>query len=264
MKWWLTLFFILMGLVCAEVQPEFPELDLPERYAVILKGRPVSKLFWRGGRPFGTLEELGPRLNLPSDSSVEVDILAIVAEKGYTAELADGILTLAEGRPEYVPPPAWAANEPVRRPKPSQPTGSGSKRAGPDLTYYVKSYTADTGYVRAKVLVVNEGDGPSQPTRARAYFTDWFGKAFASDWRPIPALEPGESTSVMEFFSMVTEQEANEKSMNYQVEIRFDGVVDPRTGRTNSSQTKKSKLQQQMKVDKAKPTWSIPKNTGTP
>lgn len=138
MKWWLTLLFVLMGLASAEVQPEFPELDLPERYAVILKGRPVSKLFWRDGRPFGTLEELGPRLNLPSDSSVEVDILAVVAEKGYTAELADGVLTLAEGRPEYVPPPAWATNEPVRRPKPSQPTSSGSKRTGPDLTYYVK------------------------------------------------------------------------------------------------------------------------------
>lgn len=114
------------------------------------------------------------------------------------------------------------------------------------------------------MLVVNEGDGPSKPTRARAYFTDWFGKAFASDWQPIPALEPGESTSVMEFFSMVTEQEAKEKSLNYQVEIRFDSVTDPRTGRTSASQTKKSKLQQKMIQDKAKPTWSLPKGTGTP
>ncbi len=111
MKYWLVL-LLMVGVAYAEVQPEYPELDLPEQYAVVVKGRPVSKLFWRKGRPFGTLEELGPRLNLPSDSSMEVDILAVVAEKGYIAELVDGVLTLAEGRPEYVPPPAWAANEP--------------------------------------------------------------------------------------------------------------------------------------------------------
>lgn len=130
MKCWLIL-FLFVGVAWAEVQPEYPDLDLPERYTVVLKGRPVSKLFWRNGRPFGTLEELGPRLNLPSDGPMEVDILAVVAEKGYAAELREGVLTLAGLRA--------ASRLGVKRAGPQTPTApvlwweQQGARARPDL-----------------------------------------------------------------------------------------------------------------------------------
>ncbi len=90
----------------------------------------------------------------------------------------------------------------------------------PKLTVSSTKYVAETGFVRAFVVIRNDGGGPSQPCSAVGQFIDWFGTPYAEDIKPLGSLAPGESVETT-FFSMLTDKEASQKSDKITCRVTF-------------------------------------------
>lgn len=197
------LFFVLAVPLWAQQQA--PTSNPSE---VIVKGRRVSHS-WRAGRIWVPTSELQPLLNLQPESS-DVDLIkALEAKGGYLWEMRGGQFQAYRDPAQHVASSPGGATPSVAGR--SQPGAAPSRVASANsgrLSYRVQQFTADTGYVRAYIQVINNGPGESDPSQMICQFQDGFGKTYAVDKRPVPVLAPGES-QVFEIFSMFEEKDTS-------------------------------------------------------
>lgn len=232
----------------ATAQGEFPTSNPSE---VFVKGRKVSHS-WRQGRVFVPSSELAPLLNLPSDSR-DLDLLETLEEKG-------GYLwSMTEGRLEARPDPAlYAASRSSRAASPitnravasnsargntaeSQRNREPSQRLG-NLGYEVQRFTADTGYVRAYILVTNKGSSRSDPSEMICQFHDGLGQTFAADRTIVPPLDPGDS-QVFEVFSMVKVEDTSLTPTTDNVAVNFFSLTNPNANPITRKQVRQQQRQ---------------------
>lgn len=95
----------------------------------------------------------------------------------------------------------------------------------------MQKFVAETGFVRAWVLVTNSGDAVNDPSRMTVEFQDNYGYAWATDVKAVPGLKPGDSM-VYECFSMVPDEVKNvdgvQRTMHGdQVVCKFRSLTDP-------------------------------------
>ncbi len=125
---YLLILVMVVGLARAAEQPEYPGLDLPEQYTIVLKGREVPSVYWRNGRPHVHINEVGPRLNLPMSGDTDVDVLAAAKARGYVARFEAGVLTLSPPETAAVSDQAQADQE-SRRADPPWATASSASNS---------------------------------------------------------------------------------------------------------------------------------------
>lgn len=209
---------------------------------VVVKGRRVSHS-WRAGRIWVPSSELQPLLNLKPES-LDLDLLkALEAKGGYLWEMRGDTfhafrdpaqhVSVSGGRGGSVRTPAEAS---VAR-SPS----SSSAQAG-RLSYRVQQFTADTGYVRAYIQVINNGPGASDPSQMVCQFQDGFGKTFAVDRRPVPSLAPGDS-QLFEIFSMFEEKDTSMTVTRDNVAVNFFSLSNPNANPTTRKEMRKQQRQ---------------------
>lgn len=104
--------------------------------------------------------------------------------------------------------------------------GSAAAQSGGVLKYAVQKFTADTGYIRAWVLVVNSGPGPSDRSEMVVQFQDGFGKTYATERYPLPSMQPGEQKQI-EAFSMVEAKDASITVTQDTLAINFYSLDNP-------------------------------------
>ena len=190
---------------------------------VVVKGRKISHS-WRQGRIFVPTSELSPLLNIPSDSQ-DADLLSTLESKGgYTWTIVDGHFEARRDPTMYsVSPSASRSSQPrgnVARPAQKQNSVAGQ------LGYQVQRFTADTGYVRAYILVTNNGTGASDPSQMVCQFQDGFGQTYAVDKRPVPSLAPGQSQA-FEIFSLVEAKDTSITPTADNVAVNFLSLTNP-------------------------------------
>lgn len=240
---WLVL--ILGGVALA--QGESPTSNPTE---VLVKGRKVSHS-WRQGRIFVPTSELSPLLNIPSDSRDADLIETLEAKGGY-------IWTIVDGRFEARLDPARYSASPVTTRTPTQHVSGGvTRKSSPSsgtLGYEVQRFTADTGYVRAHILVTNKGPGISDPSQMFCQFQDGFGQTFATDKRTVSALQPGES-QLFEIFSLVEARDTSITPTADNVAVNFLSLTNP-----NANPTTRKEVREQQR--RAKTRRGLDFNTG--
>ncbi len=210
----------------ALMAPAFSQQETPTSNPaeVTVKGRLVSHS-WRDGRIWVSTSALQPLLNLKSEAS-EVDLIKALEEKGdYLWQVVDGRFVAHRDPAKYstasVSPQRRQAaknSQPVNRAKKAEPTGM--------LYYAIREFTADTGFVRAYVYVVNNGSALSDPSTMVCHFTDYFGKPYAETKVTIPSLDPGES-DVYEVFSLVKEEDTSIKPTKDNLTCYFLSLTNP-------------------------------------
>ena len=229
----------LLGSQAAFAQGQAPVSNPSE---VIVKGRKVSHS-WRQGRIVVPTSELSSLLNIPSDSR-DTDLLqALETKGGYTWTTVNGRFEarLDPTRYSVAPAPSSRAQSRVQ---------AGRSQAEPhsagQLGYEVKRFTADTGYVRAFILVTNNGPGVSDPSQMICQFQDGFGQTYAVDKRPVAAMEAGESQT-FEIFSMVEAKDTSITPTADNVAVNFLSLTNP-----NANPTTRKEVRQQQKRAKTK------------
>jgi hypothetical protein len=173
---------------------------------------------WRDGRPIAERDEVFNFLKIPREGEPDVDLIGELEKlKTKIVQKADGtidstVIREVIGGAEPIAPTRGSSQ--ARRFKAEFQAQEQAKKMAPRLVAGGYRYVADTEYIRAFVVVTNQGLTASRGTSARGEFIDWFGKPFAVHTLPVPPLEPGESQE-MTFFSMVRKDEANEKADKY-------------------------------------------------
>lgn len=203
----MRLFIIILLLSLATVAQEPPESNPKE---VWVKGRLVNHS-WKDGRIFVSAQEIGPLLNIQPELPA-VDLLQALKDKGgYTFRIVDGKFEAIRDRSQYAEyqggQNAQSQNQRYNQAYNQYQRDKKEVEASqPKLTHQVERFVAETGFVRAFIRVTNQGGGPSPVVMLVADFCDGYGKAFAQDTKPIPALAPGEHVDV-EVFSMIRDGE---------------------------------------------------------
>lgn len=206
--------------------PAFSQQETPNSNPaeVTVKGRLVSHS-WRNGRIWVPTSELQPLLNLKTDAR-EVDLIKALEEKDdYLWQVVDGRFEARRDPSKY----STASVTPQQRQavKSPQPANGTKKVESAGVLYYaVREFTAETGYVRAYVYVVNNGNAPSDPSTMVCDFTDYFGKPYAEKEVTIPSMDPGES-EVYEVFSMVKEEDTSIKPTKNNLTCYFLSLTNP-------------------------------------
>jgi hypothetical protein len=208
---------LLIALPCLAF--EWPA-DAPQ---VNLNNRRIS-VSWRDGRPIAQRDEVFNFLKIPREGEPDVDLIGELEKlKTKIMQKADGTIDVTVirevvGGAEPIAPTRGSSQ--ARRFKAEFQAQEQAKKMAPRLVAGGYRYVADTEYIRAFVVVTNQGQTASRGTSARGEFIDWFGKPFAVHTLPVPPLEPGESQE-MTFFSMVRKDEANEKADKYTLRVTF-------------------------------------------
>lgn len=213
----LLLFFAATAVAWADF--EWPTQQMPVR----IDGQLVHTV-WRDGRPFVDREEVLPVLHIRSGPD-QLDLAEALAARGYTIQLLrdtciDCRKPVTAGGPSRGPAPSAAQH---RREWQNQQR---LQARAPRLVASGYRYVAETDFIRAYCVVQNCGGGPSPACSAIGEFTDWYGRPFAQDSRPLPPLNPGESVE-MTFFSLVHKDETQPngviKADKYTCQVRFVG-----------------------------------------
>jgi hypothetical protein len=228
--------FLLLITTLASAQ-ELPTKNPSEVY---VKGRKVSHS-WRGGRIWVPTSDLQPLLNISSELP-SMDLLKALEEKGGY------IWSVSGARFDAKPDPSLYSTT-TRTNSPSRVNGSqgygDTAGAGQDravisgkLSYGVKSFTADTGYVRAFVTVTNEGPGVSDPSEMLCQFQDGFGRIYSADRQAVPPLDSGESREY-ECFSMVESRDTSMTMTRDNVAVNFFSLTNPSANPTSQKEMRK-------------------------
>ncbi len=208
---------------------------------VVVKGRRVSHS-WRAGRIWVPSSELQPLLNLKPES-LDLDLLkALEAKGGYLWEMRGDTFHAFRDPAQHVSG-TGGGGAPVRTHGATSAAGvsSSSAQAG-RLSYRVQQFTADTGYVRAYIQVINNGPGASDPSQMVCQFQDGFGKTFAVDRRSVASLAPGDS-QVFEIFSMFEEKDTSMTVTRDNVAVNFFSLSNPNANPTTRKEMRKQQRQ---------------------
>lgn len=232
----LTLAFLATPLLA---QSEPPSRNPAE---VVVKGRRVSHS-WRAGRIWVPSSELQPLLNLKPQSS-DLDLLiALEAKGGYLWEIRGDTFHAFRDPAQHVSGSGGGGGS-VRTPGGDSIAGSSSSSSAQAgrLSYRVQQFTADTGFVRAYIQVVNNGPGASDPSQMVCQFQDGFGKTFAIDRRPVASLAPGDS-QVFEIFSLFKEQDTSMTVTRDNVAVNFFSLSNPNANPATRKEMRKQQRQ---------------------
>lgn len=242
-------FYSLLGpiLLILSLSVFAQEVPLSNPSEVWVKGRKMDHS-WREGRIWVPASQLDPLLNL-HESSWSVDLLRALEQKGgYLWNMVDGKFE-AKPDPRFysdrVPTDARAKNALYVRYATAIKRKEEKKAAAiGQLAYSVQEVVATTGYVRAWVVVGNEGPGPSDPSTMFVTFHDWFGHPYAHYKTVVSALNPGEFKK-FECFLLVKKEDTSLTPTTDSVSVNFFSLIDssknPRSTKEARSQSRKAK-----------------------
>lgn len=234
-------------LICALLLSSFafaePFQWPPEQVPVRVDGQLIPTV-WKDGRPQVDREATLYVLHVRT-GPVTLDLGEVLEEKGYTFTVQeDGSVdarrpvTAGAAAPMKLQGGGAGAVRPARR-------STGRRRVTPQAARFKAEldqqrrrdatapvlvasgyrYVADTTYIRAYVIVENQGASPSPACKAVGDFVDWYGHPFAQDVHMVPPLQPGESVE-MTFFSMIREDETQPngviKADKYTCRVTFE------------------------------------------
>ncbi len=189
-------------------------------------GGDLIPVYWKDGRPFINRLDAIKYFKISDQGEAAVDLVETLKQIGWTARAQNGGVQIRN--PKITSVGGGTRNPAARLLNSGASSELEQYRANkayeeatrPKLVVYSTKYVAETGYVRALVVIRNEGGGPSQPCQAIGQFIDWFGKPYAQEIKPLGALAPGESVETT-FFSMLTDKEALEKSDKITCRVTF-------------------------------------------
>lgn len=238
---------VLAAMLLATTLASAQEVPTQNPAEVWVKGRKVDHS-WRDGRIWVPTVDLQALLNLGSEMPT-MDLLKALEKKGgYLWQVTDGRFEAKQDASLYshgAPTSARAKNkthlEYAQAYK--EQDAEAAKNHG-ELTYEVKSFEADTGFVRAFVKVFNEGPGTSDLSTMVCQFQDGFGQTFAVDRRAVPPMDAGE-VKEYEIFSLVEKKDTSITVTNSNVAVNFlsdeNPGSNPRTAKEARQKARRTK-----------------------
>jgi hypothetical protein len=210
MKKILLLMLSLTAIATADDWTKAAAFHWPEQSCPVVLRNYSVRVGWVDGHPRGNRHDCGPLLGL-GENGDDLDLEEVLADKGYLVRLHDGTI---EARPASSAVALRQSNSALVRYNQGaaarfthqQAIEARAEALRPRLVASGERYTADTGYVRAKMTITNRGGSASATCTAVGEFVDWYGHPFAQDTSLVPSLEPGESYQLT-FFSMIKEDE---------------------------------------------------------
>lgn len=216
----------LLGLFLIALCTTAYAFEWPQEAAEIVLNHQRLSVRWREGRPIARRDEVFNVLRLSREGDADIDLISALEKvKASIRQRADGVIDITVIKEVTASGPgvgvSRAEGSQAARFRAEFEAQQEAQRLAPRLVARGFRYVADTEFIRALVVVRNEGYTASKPTMAKGEFIDWFGHPFATHTLAVPALDPGESTE-MTFFSMVHKDEANEKKGDkYTLRVTF-------------------------------------------